>query len=41
MDELEVVILNEGVGVEEVAAAAACCPSGPSSLRTEPEPAQG
>lgn len=41
MDEREVVILDEGLGVEEVAAAAACCPSGPSSLRTEPEPPQG
>ncbi len=35
MDEREVVILDEGVEIEEVAATAACCQTGPSSLRTE------
>jgi len=35
MDEREVVILDEGVEVEEVAATAACCTSGPAAVRTE------
>jgi hypothetical protein len=37
MDDRDVVILDEGVDEERVAEAAACCQTGPQSLRTGPD----
>lgn len=38
MEELHIEILDPGVDVEQVAATAACCKTGPMSLVREPEP---
>lgn len=37
MEELGIFVLDKGVTAAEVAAAAACCKSGPQVNRTEPE----